>query len=87
MAEFLSSPVATVVFLLTVTAMLVAVGVYVIGKVRAGMKAPETKASEWLTQFRELHDQGELEDEEFRTIKSLLAERLQDELNDTDKPR
>ena len=31
---------------------------------------------------RELHSQGELSDEEFRTIKTNLATQLQDELND-----
>lgn len=85
MAEFLGSPLASVVFLLALLASLVAVGVYVIGKVRASMKRPEPGASEWLTKFQELHVQGELSDEEFRTIKALLAARLQRELNGSDK--
>ncbi|REK17283.1 MAG: SHOCT domain-containing protein [Planctomycetota bacterium] len=87
MADFLSSPLASVVMLLAVTAVLVAVGVYVIGKVRAGLRESEPDASQWLTGFRELHDRGELDDEEYRTIKSVLSEQLQHEIDDTDKPR
>jgi uncharacterized membrane protein len=85
MAEFLSSPLVAVVFLVALTATLVAVGVYVIGKVRADINRPEPDASQWLTKFQELHAKGELSDKEFRTIKALLAERLQHELSDTDK--
>jgi uncharacterized membrane protein len=86
-AEFLSSPVASILLLLALTATLFAVGVYVIGKVRAGVREREPKSSELLTNFQEMHAQGELDDEEFRTIKAMLAAKLQQELNDTDKPR
>jgi uncharacterized membrane protein len=85
MAEFLSSPLAAVVFLLALTAALVAIGVYVIGRVRKEFKRSEPGASQWMTKFRDLHAKGELSDEEFRTIKALLADRLQHELSDTDK--
>jgi uncharacterized membrane protein len=85
MSEFLASPLVAVVFLVALTAALVAVGVYVIGKVRADVKDQDTSASRLLTDFQELHDRGELSDEEFRTIKAMLAERLQHELSDTDK--
>ena len=87
MAEFLGSPHATIVFLLALTATLIAGGIYVIGRVRAGINAKEYPANEWLTKFKELHAQGELSDEEYRTIKAMLAERLQQELNSTDEPR
>jgi uncharacterized membrane protein len=87
MAEFLGSPVATVVVLLAITAALLAAGVYAIGRVRAGINGKEPPASEWLTNFKELHAKGDLSDEEYRTIKSMLAERLQRELNSTDEPR
>jgi len=86
MAEFLGSPHATIVFLLALTATLIAGGIYVIGRVRAGINAKEPPANELLTKFKELHAQGELSDEEYRTIKAMLAERLQRELNSTDEP-
>ncbi len=87
MAEFLGSPHATIVFLLALTAALIAGGIYVIGRVRAGINAKEPPANEWLTKFKELHAKGELSDEEYRTIKAMLAERLQRELNSTDETR
>jgi uncharacterized membrane protein len=87
MAEFLGSPLATVVFLAALTAALVAAAVYVIARVRADINRKEPPASEWLTNFKELHAQGELSDEEYRTIKAMLAEQLQREVNSTDEPR
>jgi uncharacterized membrane protein len=86
MAEFLGTPLASVVLLLAFTAVLVAVGAYVIGKVRAGLNSREPGASVWLTKFQQLYAEGELSDEEFRTIKANLSKRLEHELNDTNKP-
>ena len=63
-------------------AMLVAIACYVIGKIRPKSIQKELSASEWLSKYRELHSKGELSDEEYRTIKTKLAERLQDELKD-----
>ena len=85
MGEFLASPLASVVLLMALTAALAAVGVFVIGKVRAAMKHSDPDASAWLTKFQELHAKGELSDAEFRTIKAMLAERLQRELSGTDE--
>jgi uncharacterized membrane protein len=85
MAEFLSTPLASIVFLLALTATLIAIGIYVISKVRAGAREDDLKSSELLTNFQELHEQGELDDKEFRKIKSMLAARLQQELKQNDK--
>jgi uncharacterized membrane protein len=63
-------------------AMLLAVGVYVIGKVRGVSAQHEPPASELLSKCRESHSRGELSDEEFRTIKTTLKPRLPEELND-----
>jgi hypothetical protein len=65
-----------------VLAVLVAVGIYVAGKVRHKAVQKEPPASELLTKFREMHSRGVLSDEEFRTIKTTLTERLQNELKD-----
>lgn len=85
-ADFLASPLAQIVFLLALTAALVAVGVYVISKVRAGLRREEPDASAWLTEFRDLHAEGQLSDREFDTIKAMLAKQLRSEINDTDAP-
>ena len=66
-------------------AMLVALGVYLAGKIRARAAQKEPSASELLTKFREMHSRGVLSDEEFRTIKTTLTERLQTELRGNDE--
>ena len=43
-------------------------------------------SSELLSKFRDLHEEGKLSDEEFRNIKTLLAEKIQQELNDNSEP-
>jgi hypothetical protein len=85
MREFLATPAASIVGLLAAIAGSIAVGIYVIGRFRGGGDSDEPAASEMLTNFQELHHRGGLSDEEYRTIKSVLAERLQDELNNTDE--
>lgn len=78
MAEFVDSFGAQVVLWSTALAVILAVGAYLIGKVRA-MRRTEPPTSEHLTNFRELHSRGQLSDEEFKSIKGLLAQRLQKE--------
>ncbi len=63
----------------------VAVAYYVIGKVRAAPAQREPKASELLSKFRETHSRGGLSDEEFRTIKTTLTDRLREELSDNEE--
>jgi len=64
---------------------LVVTGIYLAGRIRAKAAQKEPTASELLTKFREMHSQGVLSDEEFRTIKTTLTERLQTELRDKDE--
>jgi len=71
-----------VIILVAIMAALIAVGFYVIMKVRSWDQTDEPAASSLLTNFRELHHEGDLSDEEYRTIKSVLAEQLQDEIKD-----
>jgi uncharacterized membrane protein len=77
--------VEQIVVSVVVLAVLVAVAYYIVGKTRPKPVQKERKASEWLSKCRELHSQGELSDEEFRTIKTNLAAQLQAELNDNDE--
>ncbi len=72
---------ARLVISLALLAILVAVAAYVISKIRAKTLQREPPASELLSKFREMHSRGVLTDAEFRTIKTALAERLQNELN------
>jgi hypothetical protein len=70
---------------LAVLAAMIAVGAYLILKIRPKTVQNEPAASELLSKFRELHSQGELSDEEFRTIKTTLSAQLQQELKGSGK--
>jgi uncharacterized membrane protein len=63
-------------------AVLLAVAIYVIERVRATPAQHEPTASELLAKCRESHSRGELSDEEFRTIRTKLGSRLREELKD-----
>jgi uncharacterized membrane protein len=80
--EILNDPIAEIVIWLAVLAVVVAVGFYVIGKIRSDSVQKEPGPSEMISKFRDLHAKGELSDAEFRTIKTTLAARLQEELKD-----
>ena len=82
MERFWETEAEWLILWLAVLAILVAVACYVIGKIHPKTVQKERKASQWLSKCRESHSQGELSDEEFRTIKTNLAAQLQDELSD-----
>ena len=82
MEQFWETEAERLILWLAIVAILVAVARYVIGKIHPKTVQKEQKASQWLSKCRELHSQGELSDEEFRTIKTNLAASLQDELSD-----
>jgi hypothetical protein len=93
LAQLLRSSTEQAVVWLSVLAVLIAVAVYVIGKVRSSAIQKEPTASNLLSKFRESHCRGDLSDEEFRTIKTTLATQLQQEIKDSgdkdqaDRPR
>jgi len=60
-----------------------AVALHVLRKSRGSAEEEQLGASNLLSKFREMHAQGGLSDEEFRTIKTLLAEKLQRELKNS----
>jgi uncharacterized membrane protein len=70
------------IFWVALLAVVIVVAYYVLTKIRPKPAQKELQASEWLSKYSELHSKGGLSDEEFRTIKTKLAEQLQDELND-----
>ena len=83
MPEIFQDPLAEWVLLVAGLATVVAIAVYVIGRIRAEPAQHEPTASELISKFRELHSRGELSDAEFRTIKTTLAVHLDEELKDT----
>jgi uncharacterized membrane protein len=63
-----------------VLGLLVAVVAYLSNKARAKPVQQEPEAGELMAKFREMHSRGELSDAEYRTIKTTLATRFQEEL-------
>ncbi len=58
----------------------IAIGIQVLRKYRDREAQDGEEASEMMTKFRELHAEGGLSDEEFRTIKTKLAEEMKTQL-------
>ncbi len=69
------------------TVLLAALGALtvLVGKLRDRNSDEEPQASELLTKFKEIYAQGGLSSKEYRTIKTKLADELQDELRDSDE--
>jgi len=82
---FFRDPITELAVSLGVLAFLTAVAAYVIVKVRDRGKKEDLTGIELLSRFRDVHSQGGLSDAEFRTIKTRLADRLLDEVNDKEE--
>jgi hypothetical protein len=76
MAQFLHQPLVQVVLWSAAILALIAVGVYIAGRVRTAMIHSQPTPSDMLTDFREIYSQGDLSDEEYRAVKGTLAGRL-----------
>ena len=88
MERFWQAGAEQLILSLTILAIMVSIAYYVIGRIRPKPLQKEQKeheVSQWLSKFREMHSEGELSDEEFRTIKTTLPPELQEELNDNGK--
>jgi uncharacterized membrane protein len=84
MKDFLLSPLPQVVIWMAVLSIIVITAIYVVGRFRDRTDDDRQTANEMLTNFRELHHQGDIDDSEFRTIKTVLGTKIQEELRDTD---
>ncbi len=67
---------------LAALAVLMALAVYVIAKIRPHSAQHEHDTHQLMAKFRELHSQGGLSDEEYRTIKGTVTDQLRQELGD-----
>ena len=63
---------------------MVIAAIYVLGRFRDRTDYTRQSANEMLTNFRDLHHQGDIDDSEFRTIKTVLGTKIQEELKDKD---
>ncbi len=83
MPQIFSHPAMPILLWCTILALIVALALYIVGRFRGDAGDDQPAAGGMLSNFRELHSQGGLSDQEFRTIKTLLAEKIQGELKDT----
>lgn len=81
MKQFLLSTPAQIVIWLSVLAILVVIGGYMVGRFRDRSDDVQLSANDLLTNFREMHHRGDIADTEFRNIKTVLGVKLQKELN------
>jgi hypothetical protein len=77
MLEFFSSTAGQLTLGLFILAMLVAVALMVVRKLRDQTVGNRQTTSDLLTNFQELNQQGEFSEAEFRKIKSVLGTQLQ----------
>lgn len=84
MKDFLLTTPAQLVIWTTVLLVLMAVGWYVVGRFRDNTADDRMTANELLTNFEELHHQGDINDAEYRTIKTALGAKLRQELEDSE---
>ena len=82
-----SAKYARLVFGLAGLSILVAVGFYLIGRIRSRYRQTEVTSGILLDNFRELHSGGQLSDEEYRNIKAKLAARLREEFSQSDQAK
>ncbi|MFO7905002.1 MAG: hypothetical protein ACQESR_16580 [Planctomycetota bacterium] len=78
MQEFLTTPTARLVLWVAVLLVMLAVGYHVARRFRDRIDDDQQTASELLTNFREIHHEGDISEVEFRTIKTVLGQQLQE---------
>jgi len=74
-----------IALLFAAIAALTGLGALVVSKFRGSTKDEERPVSQMLSNFRNLHEQGELSETEFRNIKTLLSDKIQEELKDSEE--
>ena len=79
MDEFLSKPVVQLVVWLAALAIVSIIAFFALRRFRDSVEDTETSA-DMLAKFRELRDQGELSEADFRSIKTIMSKRMQAEI-------
>jgi len=84
MLKFLGTPSAQAVLWTTVLLVLMVVAYYVVKRFRDFTGEDTLDPNELLSNFREMRQEGDISEKEFRTIRTVLGAKLQDELKDSD---
>jgi uncharacterized membrane protein len=85
MTSLFRHPLAQAALWFAVIFALSALAVLALRRWRGSAYETQLKPSELLTKFRELHGRGSLSDDEYRTIKTTLARKLDAELKENDR--
>jgi uncharacterized membrane protein len=85
MQEFLTTPVAKTLLWVTILLVMLAVSYYLVRRFRDRTDDGGQTASDLLTNFREMRQEGDISETEFRTIKTVLGRKLQQELERADE--
>ncbi len=87
MQEFLTTPVAKALLWVTILLVMLAVSYYLVRRFRDRTDDGGQTASDLLTNFREMRQEGDISETEFRTIKTVLGRKLQQELERADEEK
>lgn len=87
MQEFLTTPAAKALLWVTILLVILAVGYYLVRRFRDRTDDGGQTASDLLTNFREMRREGDISETEFRTIKTVLGRKLQQELEGADEEK
>ncbi|MFP6673466.1 MAG: hypothetical protein VB878_00170 [Pirellulaceae bacterium] len=74
--EYLQQPLPQAVIWTTILVMATIIGGFVVQKFRGQSDNDRLTPNELLTNFREMNQEGNIEDAEFRTIKTVLGPKL-----------
>jgi uncharacterized membrane protein len=83
MSRFLAESASELLLAFAGCGLLVAVGVWAISRCKHMVYNQAPNTNEMMSTFHELHEQGELSDEEYKNIKTRLAARMQNEARST----
>ena len=82
MQELLTTTTAKAVLWIAILMVILAVGYYLVRSFRDRRDDDRQTASDLLTNFREMRHEGDISEKEFRTIKTVLGQKLQEETKD-----
>ncbi len=82
MLELISTSPAKEVISVAVLLIVLACGYYLVRRFRECSDNDRQTANQLLTNFREMHHEGDISELEFRTIKTVLGAKLPEELDE-----
>jgi uncharacterized membrane protein len=80
--QFLQSTEAQLVLGIAILCAMIAIGYHIAISYRDRINDDRPSASETMTNFHEMLEEGDIDESEYRTIKTVLGEKLKTELND-----